>query len=423
MPTTIQLKRATTDIVTLRPGELAVSAGTGKIHVDDDQLIIPDDLAEVISFNDTPIEMTDVVPGAVGPFDLTGTDISLADGSSFSEAVISGKQTGYQGPQGTTGPVGPVGPTGDKGITGDQGAMGSQGIAGETGDTGPIGTAGSSPYDIVIRTQAEFDRLIRSANWLGAHSVLFVGKFRTDRELVIPPSVFNLAGMQDTVIQIDLSADQNNGAVRYKNKPTSASYSIKDLAFDIHSDVTRNILTGCENFINVSNCKVRVENIDSCCGFSCCSNLRDCTVELFGQAIPVNSETPMDNFPCYELCSNIISCTGKVTCDNPNHRDQNTVMFLRCSNIMNCQVDDPVFGAAFDNCDDIVNCRALKSFDSYNYCNRCLNCYGDSNFFGCKLLTNCEIFRAYNCSYLNGCKVTELMGDNTKVDALTVASS
>ena len=94
----------------------------------------------------------------------------------------------------------------------------------------------STVYDKVIHTQAEFNELINSANWLGAKSVALVGQFTLSTEnnggIQIPATVKQIHGFNSakiTITNFKYNSTTGKGGLWYNKAPTTEDYSIRDL--------------------------------------------------------------------------------------------------------------------------------------------------------------------------------------------------
>ena len=250
---------------------------------------------------------------------------------------------------------------------------------------------GGSIYDVVIRTQAEFDALIASPTWLGAKSVCFIGDggtliFNFPQNLFIPETVSNIKGINDTFIT---SLQQFS----YLTKPTEdMTRTIENMTF-VSSNILQSL--GFRNFANISNCKSIVNanggewGISKVVGFSDCINVSNCYFK--GEAIGHN---------------NAVSSIGN---------EAEATGFLNCTNVVGCISMSDTKNSAYPNI------GFAKSYGFYN-CSMLDNC----QTYGIAKGRNAEGYGVYNCSYTNGVKRIKssstafLGGANTFVDTLTV---
>ena len=219
----------------------------------------------------------------------------------------------------------------------------------------PSGVGGDSIYDVVIRTQAEFDTLVNSPDWLGAKSVCFVGgngSFNLDNEpLEIPVNVATIMGISSPIVKI---TDFNQGiggggghlALLYKDKDDSVKYSITGLTLVIET---------------VSN-----EKAETSFGFNYCPNLTNCHVYITSRKI-TGRYRAVGFYGCY----NMVNCSSKVSSVDVAYGFQN------CYNLINCvstgTSKDGVAGYGYASCHHMSNCidsasssGALKDCSKYD---------------------------------------------------------
>ena len=175
------------------------------------------------------------------------------------------------------------------------------------------GGGGSSIYDKVIRTQAEFDTLIASPTWLDAKSVCFIGdggtlEFTSSGSITIPVNVKNIKGLNSAKIG-------GNGSFGYAELPTSNDYSISDLSVIIFSEDWG---TGFLNCTNLVNCYANVYGSSSGIGFYNCTNLVNC--EGTGEGDPTGEG--------FTYCKNLVNCNGQ---------NSYFIGFNSCSYLSNCK--------------------------------------------------------------------------------------
>ncbi len=223
----------------------------------------------------------------------------------------------------------------------------------------------SGIYDVVIRTQTEFNALVASSTWLGAKSVCFVGDggslvFTSSSDITIPATVFNIKGVNNAILNVGL---------KYATKPVaSLGYSIEGI------------------FLN---CGVSS-------GFTNCVRLRNCyTASDYGRG------------------TGFVNCDFIVNCNTGCY----SVAIQNCRYISNCSVSG--YKGGMENCSDISNCN-VYSWSEIGL----LNCQNISNC----LSTSVESTAFHNCSWLSNCQMGSgtpalFSGTNLYVDSITVTGS
>lgn len=287
------------------------------------------------------------------------------------------------------------------------------------GSGGEVTKEYNTAYDLVIDTQEKFNALVASSNWLGVHSVMFVGDGGTSKftksgtGILIPQTVFNIAGMKNAIIEVTnfvYNSVSNIAALYYNALSEDIRYSINDLSVICVS--TANTGVAIANCSNLTNC-IGTGNLGK--GIFNCRQLIDC----------VGAGTQGNGI---SNCTGLINCTGNNTSGNgfsgcsflsgcTGFSNSGTGMY-NCKNIVNC-VGKSLYGAAFNTCDSLANCSGSGT---------------TFGFTGCTLLSNCKGsgtsgYGFNNCNYLNGCsELTSsslgfLGGTNLKVDTATVTAS
>ncbi len=121
------------------------------------------------------------------------------------------------------------------------------------------GSVSGSVYDVVIRTQEQFDTLLASEDWLGASSVCFVGdggdlEFTSNSTILIPMTVKQLVGINDCIIHV--SGDLTN-AIMYESLPEGCGYSMSDITVKFTTSSAN--LYYCLQYMNgVRNCNIKM---------------------------------------------------------------------------------------------------------------------------------------------------------------------
>lgn len=182
----------------------------------------------------------------------------------------------------------------------------------------PVSGVVENLYEVIIKTQAEFNDIVSSSDWLGAKTVAIiggggsgtngayvygdssVGGIQSITGIVIPQTVVQLDGFLNTKIIVS-NVGENASGVSYSQFPESDVFSIsgldvtaygslRSIAFfncmNISNCVGRGISTGTNSsstgkgFVNckkISNCTGIGEGFYSSQGFDICHQLSDCS--------------------------------------------------------------------------------------------------------------------------------------------------
>lgn len=298
------------------------------------------------------------------------------------------------------------------------------------------GISTSSTYDVIVRTQGDFEKLIASPTWLDATSVCFIGdggnlKFaRSDGlGILIPSTVKQIQGISNTTIEVNnfkKETDVNEAAFWYKAIPS------------INDSWSNNIKVVCNTEFSAN-------------AFYNCVNLTNCEGLAYGNVSIISNGIAFDN------CANLSNCKGVATAGYPiGGAWGGAYAFYGCDNLVGCNASASG-GYGFFLCNNLLNCvgfsectRNSSPTCTYYSCNNIVNCVGTGSvavenagargFYSCNQLVNCQGtgiasgtgtgYSFYDCSYLNGCKQGEpapttafLGGTNTKIDTLTVVGN
>jgi hypothetical protein len=228
-------------------------------------------------------------------------------------------------------------------------------------------------YDIVIKTQAEFDDLLASPSWFGANSVAFVGnggsssfKLSTPNNQGVRIGGFTkeIAGFNNAIIEVENFKYDNtleNAALWYEIKPTTTDYSIKNLTIKCSSNTEdTNRCYAVQKCINLYNVyayayKANETSIPTAYGFRNCDNLVNCYSYANSYRSGFNS-----NGVAYSSCNNLINCKGKVEYVSGS----DTRIFNLCSQLVNCYAENPLGTIAFYNCSYGSNNRCFDTTSS-----------------------------------------------------------
>ena len=256
-------------------------------------------------------------------------------------------------------------------------------------------------FDVVIRTQEEFETLIASSTWLGAKSVCFVGdggtlKFtRNDGYgITIPNTVFNINGVNNAIINVvDVVGTDDNF-----NLYAFGYDMVDDSMFDMrlldgivpyHIDGISIVCNSVSGHIN---------------GFFTCANMTNCncTVVSAGYAC------------CYDKCMSVCRCNAMVQASNNKQADA----FYECVTITDCFAVATSNGESYGMryCSFVDNCIAVAvSSNSVGY-----------GVYGCDMILNCYVcgqgttgYGLFACARVNNVCAHYLSNNTTNTTALT----
>ncbi len=273
------------------------------------------------------------------------------------------------------------------------------------GDDNP----GNDVYDLVIRTQQEFD------NWVGeleygncyAHSVLLVGdggslEYDTEcRALRLPQSLYRLDGVNNAVIiakNIVCDNTTNQGVIFYDDLPTDGVYSISGLTIRCYgsSGGSADTVVGFCNCPRLSKCKVVCEDgmgdyyLDGldrqsmvCKAYVNCTNLTECSCDIYAVSENVGFFNCAELFRCIAFCG----CMGEFT-------PSENIGFSNCTRLLDCSAG--ILGASsnyyFTCCEQLSNCSCVSPYGGT---------YSD----------DASYYAFIDCNFTNGCKYSEAAGN------------
>jgi hypothetical protein len=164
-------------------------------------------------------------------------------------------------------------------------------------------------YDIIVRTQAEFNALIADSTWFGAVSIALIGAFTlstaNNSGVKIPSTVKQIHGYNGAKITITnflYNATTAKGGLWYDTLPTTHDYEIIGLEIDCTGagGMTARGFNNCTNLINCTGTATGSQGY----GFNACSNMFNCKGTGIGQSSA--------GYGFYN-CTNLTSCTGTGT--------------------------------------------------------------------------------------------------------------
>ncbi len=217
-------------------------------------------------------------------------------------------------------------------------------------------------YDMVIRTQADFERWYKEIDGgdYSKHKVLFVGNggdlefVRDDGKYIKIYNFFILDGV-------------NNAKIRVKNLNNSSTippirlpaiYCVSSTTEPSPSGLINNLTVICEGggflgcFLNcrkLTNChailspKSLTESYDNYSGFTNCYNLINCQVSYENSFTNTYPKTTG-----YESCKYLVNCKAKLI--------QSNYDFYNCSYLVNCSSEERTKMGAFHTCSYLQNC-------------------------------------------------------------------
>lgn len=252
-------------------------------------------------------------------------------------------------------------------------------------------------YDVVIKTQEQFDELIASTTWLDAKSVALIGSFTCAKSLIVPANVVQIDGFNNCTIDYTLTGS------------STTSYLIKGTNMSSNS--------------SISNIMVKCWTTRDSYGFYECKNLTNCVAN--------NGSSSQTGYG-FGNCTNLINCVTKIQTKGPGTYSRMTG-FDNCTNLINCTADKYSSARAgssslgFNNCTNLTNCIANNANGGgtnagFIYCSNLNNCIVSASFDGndyfsfhtCTNLTDCTskcdavvITSFYNCNLLVNCSAND----------------
>ncbi len=287
-----------------------------------------------------------------------------------------------------------------------------------------VGADGEQIYDLVIRTQAEFEDMIadgltlnntniQNSTWHGAKSVALIGQFTlsygSNSGVKIPATVKQIHGYNGakiTITNFEYNSTTAKGGLWYEEKPEGIDCEIRNLEVDCTSSGGITV-SGFSNCTNLTNCTGTADGVEgggysNGFGFSNCTNLTNCT----GTANGDYSGYGFGN------CTNLTNCTGTGTAGYGGNGFDNCTNLTNCTGTGNGNVGG---GYGFFDCTNLTNCTGSGSY-GFNNCTNLTNCIGTGN-------GDSSGYGFYDCSYANGCKSGDTPsttgiwgGTNLKID-------
>ena len=217
----------------------------------------------------------------------------------------------------------------------------------EDGNVQVSGGGGAADVRLVIRTQEEFDTMIATPDWLGAHSVLLAGAFSytdtTGAGLLVPENVYCIDGVNNAEITALSSVLM---VLRYETCPDDGLHRVSGIT---------------------------VSSTGTACGFSNMTGLICCTVQRCSVG--------------FSACRDLVNCTANIQ----------TMGFSSCYSLTNCtaHIGRASLGTCFSNCSRLTNCSAVVERGTIGY-----------GFSTCAYLCNCfaEVFTTGTCVAFQNCK-------------------
>lgn len=220
---------------------------------------------------------------------------------------------------------------------------------------------GFSGYDLVIRTQEQFDRMLASPTWLDAKSVALVGdggglKFNctigeANRDIVVPSNVQQLHGYKRSIINIT----ETEGSFENGGLTTNYNVDFEGRNLIVASEGSYSFgrcinLIGCQNIANSS-------PTDGVSGFRNCHELVNCV----GLAMSITNDYGVTSTASgFDSCLRMVNCVADGRDDRVTEVYKGAVNygFKDCEQLSNCWAGG-VFNSAFNDCFNIANCSAI----------------------------------------------------------------
>ncbi len=233
-------------------------------------------------------------------------------------------------------------------------------------------------YDVVIRTQDEFETLISSSTWFGVKSVAFVGnggdlKFtRSDGSGVfVPNNVTRIEGYANATISVAnfvYNNATNPGAV-WRNAAAADSITISELMIECNSTTTTsNGFVNCNKLTNcTSNCTSTSTSTTSIYtyGFVNCDYLTNC-IAITSTSVTTQTSSSVHYSYGFNNCDYLTNCTSTPTCTCiSGYAYANG--FVNCNKLTNCtsnctSTSTPIYG--FNGCTKVSYCTSPQGFNN-----------------------------------------------------------
>jgi hypothetical protein len=239
-----------------------------------------------------------------------------------------------------------------------------------------------SQFDKVIKTQEQFNDLIRYPNWDNAENVALIGEFvinyigtplEMQYGLLVPPQVKSIVGFRNAKITVNYVYSPNIydevGGLYRKAEFRDNPLVVQDLEVVSHTITDENDYAGgvCFAYLdNLINCKAVVSRGTNlaespCVGFLGCNTLYNCSIDR------------LSGFTDYSVwgyggCKNIINC--KLICSDM------AIGFSNCDNITSCEIDTDGL-VCFGGAKNISNCTIRGNIIPFLQCSNISNCYID----------------------------------------------
>ena len=236
---------------------------------------------------------------------------------------------------------------------------------------GSSGVGGS--YDQIITNQAEFETMISSADWGGAHSVLFVGdgtsvQFTSKSRIVIPENVYTINGIGFPKISITLSSSVEYPAFGLNARTDTAfiRHSLSGISI-VAKNTGASLYATIGGFTDVSNCYISGSSTTGDANaVRNCERINSCHIVASPKALS-NSYDSLSNcsyisnckcFGTVNSCSYITNVSASVSTNDLYDKRA----FVLCSNISNCLATGATgyYGCSYGSCNKVVNAQTAS---------------------------------------------------------------
>lgn len=236
---------------------------------------------------------------------------------------------------------------------------------------GSSGVGGS--YDQIITNQAEFETMISSADWGGAHSVLFVGdgtsvQFTSKSRIVIPENVYTINGIGFPKISITLSSSVEHPAFGLNARTDTAfiRHSLSGISI-VAKNTGASLYATIGGFTDVSNCYISGSSTTGDANaVRNCERINSCHIVASPKALS-NSYDSLSNcsyisnckcFGTVNSCSYITNVSASVSTNDLYDKRA----FVLCSNISNCLATGATgyYGCSYGSCNKVVNAQTAS---------------------------------------------------------------
>lgn len=310
---------------------------------------------------------------------------------------------------------------------------GEKGETGERGPAGPQGVGVNVVNGYLCDTQAKFETLIASPNWLSFETVYFDGIYvgnagftvstMNNSGIKIPQSVKRIMGFNSAKINLTnclITGYYEKGALYYQQLPLTDDYCIENIeVMCVAVTTSPSSPSAFAHCRNLKNCKGSTigGNYLSCNTFVNCHNLYCC------EGVAINEGGGYSGAKGFYNCTNLVFCKGQGS----SFANAEAIGFHNCKRLSNCEgigngLNGTTTAIGFEFCEQLSNCTgeakqsASKNAIAFRSCKQLSNCSGVGTSGGTG-----DGYAFDSCSYATCCvrsgeSTTAVWGTYTKRD-------